>query len=121
MESGPVASGGAGVDEAVRGRFLALDERGVGLRATWRPDRGFVNLSLWRGDRCVETFHLRPEDVGELVSFLVSRLASAVPAPPPPLRVVDPDETAPPPPSRTRRLRAGAARVLAAVGRHLDH
>jgi hypothetical protein len=63
------------------GRHLAVDERGIGLRATWHLSRGFVNLSLWRGDRCVETFHLTPAEAGRLVNFLVSGLAEAVPEP----------------------------------------
>jgi len=59
------------------GRHLAVDERGVLLRATWRLDHGFINLSLWRDDTCVETFHLTPAAAAELVSFLASGLADA--------------------------------------------
>jgi hypothetical protein len=59
------------------GRHLAVDERGVLLRATWRLDHGFINLSLWRDDVCVETFHLTPAAAAELVSFLASGLADA--------------------------------------------
>jgi hypothetical protein len=62
------------------GRHLAVDERGVGLRLTWRLDHGFVNLSLWRDDTCVETFHLRPSDAAELVAFLTRGLADAADA-----------------------------------------
>ena len=62
-------------------RHLAVDERGVGLRATWRVERGFVNLSLWRRDTCVETFHLTPVEASRLIAFLVESLARAVPAP----------------------------------------
>jgi hypothetical protein len=62
-------------------RHLALDERGVGLRATWHLERGFVNLSLWRDDRCVETFHLTPAEAARFVGFLVDGLAGAVPEP----------------------------------------
>jgi hypothetical protein len=57
------------------GRSLFVDERGMGLRATWHPERGIVNLSVWRDDRCVETFWLPVADVGRLVSFLVGGLA----------------------------------------------
>ncbi len=60
------------------GRILALDERGIGLRCTWHLERGFINLSLWRDDTCVETFHLTPADAASLVSFLVTGLAEAV-------------------------------------------
>jgi hypothetical protein len=67
----------------VRRRHLAIDERGIGLRATWHLDRGFVNLSLWRDDRCVETFHLTPAEAARLLDFLVSGLAAAVPEPRP--------------------------------------
>jgi hypothetical protein len=62
-------------------RWLAVDERGTGLRATWRPAHGFVNLSVWREERCVETFHLSPIEAGRLISFLVRGLTAAVPTP----------------------------------------
>ncbi len=65
----------------VQRRHFALDERGVGLRATWHADRGFVNVSLWSGDRCVQTFHLTPVEAGRLVGFLAGVLADAVPEP----------------------------------------
>jgi hypothetical protein len=67
------------VDAEVRalpvGSLMAVDERGVGLRTTWRLEHGFVNVSLWRDDRCVETFHLTPAAAARLVSFLVGGLA----------------------------------------------
>ena len=70
------------------GRALFVDERGMGLRATWHLDRGIVNLSVWRGDRCAETFWLSVTDAGDLVQFLVSGLTEAtaqlVSTPPPP-------------------------------------
>ena len=75
MNSGPAH------ELPAQGRHLAVDERGIGLRATWHLSRGFVNLSLWRGDRCVETFHLTPVEAGRLVGFLVGGLAAAVPEP----------------------------------------
>lgn len=65
----------------LRPRFVALDERAAGLRATWHLERGFVNLSLWRGDRCVESFHLTPADASRLVGFLVDGLADAAETP----------------------------------------
>jgi hypothetical protein len=65
----------------VQPRHFALDERGVGLRATWHADHGFVNVSLWTGDRCVQTFHLTPVEAGRLVGFLAAVLAEAVPEP----------------------------------------
>ena len=62
----------------VQGRHFVVDERGIGLRATWHLDRGFVNLSLWRNESCVETFHLTPSEAGRLVGFLANGLAEAV-------------------------------------------
>jgi hypothetical protein len=70
-------------------RFIVLDERGVGLQATWHPKRGFINLSLWRDDRCVETFHLTPGTASDLMAFVMRALASSIPEPShPPLRAV---------------------------------
>jgi hypothetical protein len=54
-----------------------MDERGMGLRATWHLDRGIVNISVWRDDRCVETFWLSVTDAGKLVHFLVQGLTEA--------------------------------------------
>ena len=62
------------------GRALFVDERGVGLRATWHPERGIVNVSIWRDDRCTETFWLSLADAGRLASFLVTGLAHAATA-----------------------------------------
>ena len=67
-------------------RHFDIDERGVGLRATWWLSHGFVNISLWRVDQCTETFHLTPAQAVRLVSFLVEGLgdaagAASVPAP----------------------------------------
>jgi len=66
-----------------RTRHLAIDERGIGLRATWRLEQGFVNLSLWNRSVCVQTFHLTPAEASRLVAFLVEGLARAVPEPEP--------------------------------------
>ena len=65
----------------VQPRHFAVDERGVGLRATWHPEHGFVNVSLWSGNRCVQTFRLTPVEAGRLVGYLAGVLADAVPAP----------------------------------------
>jgi hypothetical protein len=62
------------------GRALFVDERGIGLRATWHPERGIVNVSVWREDRCTETFWLSLTDAGRLASFLVRGLADAATA-----------------------------------------
>ena len=69
----------AGLGELPIGTLLAIDERDVGLRVTWRLEHGFVNLSIWREDRCVETFHLSPTDAARLVSFVVEGLAGLAP------------------------------------------
>jgi hypothetical protein len=57
-------------------RHFAIDERGTGLRVTWRSNRGFTNLSLWRNDVCVDTFHLSPGQSADLIGFLASGLAA---------------------------------------------
>ncbi|HVL06177.1 MAG TPA: hypothetical protein VM388_09315 [Acidimicrobiales bacterium] len=93
-----------------RSRHLAIDERGIGLRATWRLEQGFVNLSLWRHDVCVETFRLTPAEASGLVAFLVEGLARAVP----PAAVV-----APAPPAGGYRLRL--AEALEAMATKLRH
>jgi hypothetical protein len=59
------------------GRLLLIDGRGRGLRGSWHLDRGLVNLSVWREDRCVETFHLSVADAGRLAAFLVECLGEA--------------------------------------------
>jgi hypothetical protein len=59
------------------GRALFVDDRGHGLRATWHPIEGFVNLSLWRDDRCVETFRLSVDEAARLVDFLADGLTTA--------------------------------------------
>jgi hypothetical protein len=74
-EAAAVESGAAA--QLPVGRHLAVDERGVGMRVTWRLDHGFVNLSLWRAEQCVETFHLTPAAAAELVGFLARGLADA--------------------------------------------
>jgi hypothetical protein len=101
------------------GRVLAVDERGIGLRMTWRLDRGFINLSLWRADRCVETFHLTPTDASRLVTFIVNGLAET--ASTQPAGSVSHLELRRPEPVREllskaeRRLRFGLARTLRAA------
>jgi len=71
----------------VNGRLMTVDETGSGLRVTWRPAHGFFNLSLWRDDRCAETFHLSPDAATNLVGFLFDSLAQSFA--PPVLRLVD--------------------------------
>lgn len=63
------------------GRVLFLDERrGAALRATWHLERGLVNLSIWSGNECTETFQLSIQDASRLVSFLVDGMARATQA-----------------------------------------
>jgi hypothetical protein len=96
---------------------MAVDDRGIGLRATWRLNHGFVNLSLWRGDTCVETFHLTPSDAATFLTFLVEGLAAvATVAPAAVVRPIRPDEEPVPPEAPGRRARsalAGSLRRLA--------
>ena len=99
-DTGPVAAV-APFELPTRIRHLALDERGIGLRATWRFELGFVNLSLWRHDVCVETFRLTPAEASRLIGFLVEGLARAVPEPQPPPALA----TAPSPPDVPRYRR----------------
>jgi len=100
-------------------RHLAIDEHGVGLRATWHPERGFVNLSLWSSDRCVQTFHLTPVEAGRLIGFLAGVLADAVPEPacPSALAAV-PD---PPHPVEANRWSNRLERFRREVARTVEH
>lgn len=104
-------------------RHFALDERGVGLRATWRPEHGFVNVSLWTGDRCVQTFRLTPVEAGRLVGYLAGVLAEAVPPPPQHLAAVpDPrpqDEIAGAPAERVAAIRRQVSAALDRAARRL--
>lgn len=100
------------------GSVLAMDDRGVGLRATWRLSHGFINLSIWRDDVCMETFHLSPTDAARLVSFLVTGLAdvaSVLPAAPPLAVVPQSAATAP----CVGRWRRGSARTLRRIASRL--
>jgi hypothetical protein len=94
-------------------RHLAIDEQGTLLRATWRPELGFVNLSLWRGDTCVETFHMSPHEAAALMSFLATSLADSVPPPTGPALSLVPDRAA-----RTPvRSRGAASTLVGSLGR----
>ena len=109
---------GMGGAEAARGPVGStwlVDERGVLLKATWRLDHGFINVSMWRDDRCVETFHLQPSDAAQLVSFLVAGMAEAtsVQAAAPIVSIV------PDPPAARASVRARAAGLLQAAADRL--
>jgi hypothetical protein len=106
--------GAAAEHTGVMGRYLAVDEQGRGLRATWRPDRGFTNVSLWEGNVCVETFHLSAQQMGELIAFLGMGLGASAPAPPGLAIVATPTERRSPG-GRFRRA-LGSARNATADG-----
>ena len=44
---------------------------------TWHLDHGLVNLSIWRGTRCTETFQLVVADAARLIGYLTDGLATA--------------------------------------------
>lgn len=106
----------AGEEVVAAKRHLAVDERGIGLRATWHLARGLVNLSLWRGDRCIETFHLTPVQAGQLVGFLVSGLADSFAEPRQAQLAVVPNSEQR---STTSRLATGATNAMDQSRRHL--
>jgi hypothetical protein len=102
-------------------RLFVVDDEGRGLRATWRPDRGFINLSIWRDRRCVETFHLTPADAGQLIGFMAGALTAAVPMPQHRhLRLARSGESAGPGAGRSiARLRRIVAGKLERTAKHL--
>ncbi|CCG02281.1 hypothetical protein [Blastococcus saxobsidens] len=74
----------------VHGRWT-WDARGEGraVRVSTHVEQGLVNLSLWRGETCVGTARLAPDDVAGLVTGLTEGLATLAARP----RVVGPDAT----------------------------
>ncbi|MCZ2857514.1 hypothetical protein [Blastococcus sp. VKM Ac-2987] len=72
----------------VHGRWT-WDARGEGraVRVSAHVERGLVNLSLWRGETCVGTARLAPDDAAGLVAGLTEGLATLAARP----RVVGPD------------------------------
>ena len=62
------------------GSLMMFDEQRVLLRATWKPRRRFFNISLWRDDRVVETFHLSPEEAVKLTTYVNRAFVSSLPA-----------------------------------------
>jgi hypothetical protein len=55
-------------------RALFIDDRGAGMRITWRSQRQLVVLSLWHGDVCAATFHMPPDQAARLAGFIVEHL-----------------------------------------------
>ena len=80
------------------GREVFLDERGVSLRIAWHLDRGLVNVSVWREDRCTDTFQLTVDDVARLVTCLVDGLGAAA--------AETTSSASPPPPTLRARARS---------------
>lgn len=64
----------------VLGSLMMFDEQRILLRATWRPLHGFFNISLWRDERVVETFHLTPDAATSLMAFFTRAFVSSLPA-----------------------------------------
>lgn len=71
-----------------------FDEQRILLRATWHPARGFFNVSLWRDERVVETFHLDPDAAADLMAFFNRAFVSSLPLAGPGLRLVGADPAA---------------------------
>jgi hypothetical protein len=69
----------------------AWDARGDGraVRISTHPESGLLNLSLWRGDICVGTARLRPDEAATLVTGLTDGLAELAARP----RSTGPDDT----------------------------
>jgi len=72
----------------VHGRW-AWDARGEGraIRVSTHAESGLLNLSLWRGDVCVGTARLRPDEAATLAAGLTHGLAELAGRP----RAVSPD------------------------------
>jgi hypothetical protein len=49
-----------------------VDDRGVGLRATWHPNDGVVVLSIWHDERCAGSFRLSVGEAARLARLLVT-------------------------------------------------
>jgi hypothetical protein len=59
------------------GRAFFIDDCGRVLRASWHLDLGLVNLSVWQGDRCTDSFPLPAHDAARLIGYLADGLAAA--------------------------------------------
>jgi hypothetical protein len=79
-------------------REVFIDQRGIGLRATWHPEQELLVLSVWDNDRCVGTFRMPVEDVPRLKALLSAALGdwitqSSTPPSPPPREAASPSIT----------------------------
>jgi hypothetical protein len=52
-----------------------VDDRGVGLRATWHSDRGVIVFSIWHGDACSGSFRLPVNDAARLAEVLLNSMS----------------------------------------------
>lgn len=62
------------MERAAVGRSVVVPDvrdDGRALRVTWHPEADVVVLSLWRGNVCVGTSRLTPQDAAALVDVLV--------------------------------------------------
>jgi hypothetical protein len=55
-----------------RRQEIFVDERGVGLRVTWHPERELVVLSVWHGEVCTGSFRLPVAELPRLGGFLTA-------------------------------------------------
>jgi hypothetical protein len=55
-----------------RRQEVFVDERGVGLRITWHPERELVVLSIWHGATCTASFRLPVAELPRLNGFLTA-------------------------------------------------
>ncbi|HEY3810859.1 MAG TPA: hypothetical protein VGL49_05445, partial [Acidimicrobiales bacterium] len=58
-----------------RAWFADADRPGRRLAVHARPDRGWITVSVWDGDQCLATFHLRQADTPHLLYELAAGLA----------------------------------------------
>jgi hypothetical protein len=55
-----------------RRQEVFVDERGVGLRLTWHPERELVVLSVWHDRLCTASFRFPVEELPRLGGFLTA-------------------------------------------------
>ena len=55
-----------------RRQEVFVDERGVGLRLTWHPERELVVLSVWHDSLCTASFRFPVQELPRLGDFLTA-------------------------------------------------
>jgi len=55
-----------------RRQEVFVDERGVGLRLTWHPERELVVLSVWHDRTCTASFRFAVQELPRLGGFLTA-------------------------------------------------